>query len=164
MSVCVWASWRKGVKGLELLRCIREQQQLNVTHHHIQPNNSPPLTHSSSAANFSSYYYHPPGVSAAAAATARTLYGDVEQYDEPTPSIMVHAHHNGGQVVSSPSPLPPPEKDDADGVGGGGGQQAQGQGDSPGAYAGLGGPLTLSSGGQASAFSSYVTATTSTTD
>lgn len=158
-----WVCGCRGGKGSRVSSCLVAYVNNNNPTSHVttshQTHRALP-TLSSSAAN-SSYYQPPgPGVSAAAAATARTLYGDVEQYDEPAPSIMVHAHHNGGyQAVSSPS-----QEDGADGAGGGGAEQGQGQGDSAGAYTGGGGPLTLSSGGQASAFSSYAAATTSTMD
>lgn len=88
-----------------------------------------------------------PGVSAAAAATAQTLYGDVSQYDDPTPpNVLVH---------HPPSPS-------SSSVGQGEGEE---EGHSPGGRggaggAGSGGPLTLSSGGPgSSAFSSYVAVT-----
>lgn len=92
-----------------------------------------------------------PGISAAAAATANTLYGDIAQYDDPAPRVLVHHAHG-----PSPSASVTDDEAEADGAGGGTGLSP-----GSGAGAGSGGPLTLSSGGPgSSAFSSYVAANT----
>lgn len=79
-----------------------------------------------------------------------TLYGD--QYDAPPPRVLVHSHQ---APVSSASVGGAVEQEE-------GGEEGAENGQSPGtgAGAGSGGPLTLSSGGQASAFVSYAAATT----
>lgn len=83
-----------------------------------------------------------PGVSSAAAATAQTLYGDVSQYDDPAPRVLVHR-----SPFSSGSGTAMADDDGAE----------EEEEESGAATEGSGAPLTLSSGGPgSSAFSNYV--------